>query len=90
MQDYRNDYSTNGAVSPHQDIDIKFLVAKVKGNCYWDLLSVILFLGLGVLIMLYTSPRYAVTARVLVNGYTSQGKGLTGLSEGNLLEDLNL
>ncbi len=89
MQDYRNEYSANG-VTPHQDVDIKFLVAKVIGNWYWYLLSIILFLGLGILIMIYTSPRYAVTARVLVNGYTSQGKGLTGLSEGSLLNDLGL
>ncbi len=89
MQDYRNDVGTNG-VSSHQDVDIKFLVAKVIGNWYWYLLSIILFLGLGLFIMLFTSPRYAVTARVLVNGYTSQGKGLTGLSEGSLLSDLGL
>ncbi len=89
MQDYSNEYAANN-ITPNQDVDIKFLVAKVIGNWYWYLLSIILFLGLGVLIMLYTSPRYAVTARVLVNGYTSQGKGLTGLSEGNLLSDLGL
>lgn len=89
MQDYSNEYAANN-ISSAQDVDIKFLVAKIIGNWYWYLLSIILFMGIGILIMMYTSPRYAVTARVLVNGYTTQGKGLTGLSEGNLLGDLGL
>ena len=89
MQDFNTDFGTNGA-SPHQDVDIKFLVAKVIGNWYWYLLSIILFLGLGVLIVLYTNPRYEVTGRVLVNGYTTQGKGLTGISESSILSDLGL
>ena len=89
MQDFNTEFGANGA-SPHQDVDIKFLVAKVVGNWYWYLLSIILFLGLGILIVLYTNPRYAVKARVLVNGYTTQGKGLTGISESSLLSDLGL
>ena len=59
MQDFNNDLTTANA-NPHQDVDIKFLVAKVIGNWYWYVLSVILFLGLGVLFALFSSPRYEV------------------------------
>ena len=89
MQDLNNDFTTSN-IRPHQDVDIKFLVAKVIGNWYWYVLSVILFLGLGVLIYIYTSPRYTVTGRVLVTGYNSQGKQLTGTDESTVLSDLGL
>jgi capsular exopolysaccharide synthesis family protein len=89
MQDLNKDFTVNGAPT-QQDIDIKFIVAKIFGNWYWYILSIILFLALGVLIQLYTSPRYAVTARVLVNGYTGSGKGITGASETNYLSELGM
>ncbi len=89
MQDVNNDFATSAA-RPHQDVDIKFLVAKVIGNWYWYVLSVILFLGLGILVSLYTSPRYTVTARVLVTGYNQQGRAITGTDESTVLSDLGL
>lgn len=89
MQDVNNDFAISTA-RPHQDVDIKFLVAKVIGNWYWYVLSIILFLGLGILVSLYTSPRYTVTARVLVTGYNQQGRAITGTDESTVLSDLGL
>ena len=89
MQDVNNDFTTS-AVRPHRDVDVKFLVAKVLGNWHWYVLSVILFLVIGVLIDLFTSPRYTVEARVLVTGYNAQGRAVTGTDETTVLSDLNI
>lgn len=89
MQDLNTDFNVNGAPT-QQDVDIKFIVAKILGNWYWYILSIILFLALAFLMFIYSSPRYAVTARVLVNGYTGSGKGITGLSETNMLSELGM
>ncbi len=89
MQDLNTDFNVNGAPT-QQDVDLKFIVAKILGNWYWYVISIIIFLALGVLIQLYTSPRYAVTARALVNGYTGTGKGITGTSETNMLAELGM
>ncbi|HEY2727052.1 MAG TPA: polysaccharide biosynthesis tyrosine autokinase [Parafilimonas sp.] len=89
MQDVSNDFTTS-AVRPHRDVDVKFLVAKVLGNWYWYVLSIILFLCIGFLIYLFTSPRYTVEARVLVTGYNAQGRAVTGTDETTVLSDLNI
>ena len=89
MADLNNDFAISTA-RPHQDVDIKFLVAKVIGNWYWYVLSIILFIGLGILVDIYTSPRYTVTTRVLVTGYNAGGHQLTGTDESTLLSDMGL
>jgi capsular exopolysaccharide synthesis family protein len=89
MQDVNNDFTTS-AVRPHRDVDVKFLVAKVLGNWYWYVVSIILFILIGVLVFLFTSPRYTVEARVLVTGYNPQGRAVTGTDESTVLNDLNI
>lgn len=89
MQDFNNDLGSNNPTQ-HQDVDIKFLVAKVIGNWYWYVLSIILFIGLGVLFALFSAPRYEVKGRVLVTGYGPQGRTITGTSEATMLNDLGL
>jgi tyrosine-protein kinase Etk/Wzc len=87
MQDLNNDFTVSNA-KPHQDVDIKFLVGKIFGNWYWYVISVVLFLALAMIIFLYVSPYYTVQARVLVNGYNSQGRQLTGTDETTILNGL--
>ncbi|MFT4153397.1 GumC family protein [Parafilimonas sp.] len=88
MQDSYNDLNVSRNVSPHHDIDVKFLVGKVFGNWYWYALSVFLFLVLATFIFFYTSPYYNVMGRVLVNGYNSQGRQIVGTDQATLLGDL--
>ncbi len=89
MQDVNSDFTTS-AVRPHRDVDVKFLVAKVLGNWHWYLLSLIIFIGIGALVFLFTSPRYTVAARVLVTGYNPQGRAVTGTDETTVLGDLDI
>ena len=90
MQDLNsNEFSTNSA-GRHQDVDIKFLVAKVLGNWYWYVFALILLLGIGLLLELFVSPRYTVTGRVMVTGYNPQGKSVTGTDESTVLSQLGL
>ena len=50
------------------DIDLKFIVGKALGNWYWFVISVIVFVVLGVLFMLVVTPKYNVAAKVMVTG----------------------
>lgn len=88
MQDSYNDLNVSRNVSPHHDIDVKFLVGKIFGNWYWYVLSVFLFLVLATFIFFYTSPYYTVMGRVLVNGYNSQGRQIVGTDQATVLGDL--
>ena len=89
MQDLNNnELIINNA--KQQDVDIKFLVAKVFGNWYWYVISVFAFLIIGALIFIFTPPKYTVTGRVLVTGYNPQGKALTGTDESTVLNELGL
>ena len=83
MQDSNNGFATNNA-RPQRDVDINFIVAKVLGNWYWYVASVGLLLIAGILIAVFTSPRYTVKGRVLVTGYNSQGKAVTGTDESTI------
>jgi uncharacterized protein involved in exopolysaccharide biosynthesis len=89
MQDLNNGFAANNT-TPQRDVDIKFIVAKVLGNWYWYALSVGLLLILGILIAIFSSPRYTVNGRVLVTGYNSQGKAVTGTDESTILKDLGM
>src|SRR5436190_9576002 len=89
MQDLNNEFTTSNT-RPQRDVDIKFIVAKVLGNWYWYVLSVGLLLILGILIAIFSSPRYTVTGRVMVTGYNSQGKAVTGTDESTILKDLGM
>ncbi len=90
MQDLSNTEFTTNNASQHQDVDIKFIVAKIFGNWYWYLFSLILFVGIGILIDIFVSPHYTVTGRVMVTGYNSQGKAITGTDESTVLNKLGL
>src|SRR4051812_23733538 len=90
MQDLNNDLTVNNNIQPHNDVDVKFLVAKVLGNWYWYIISVAIFLLIGVIVFYYTSPYYTVQARVLVSGYNSQGRQVVGTDESTLLSELNM
>ena len=63
MQDFNNnnEISVN---AKQQDVDIKFLFAKVFGNWYWYVISFVLLAVLALVIYLFTAPRYTVTGRV--------------------------
>ena len=87
MQDLNNDF-TVGNGKPHQDVDIKFVWGKIFGNWYWFVLSVVLFTALAIVLYFYISPFYTVEARVLVTGYNSQGRQLTGTDESTILSGL--
>jgi tyrosine-protein kinase Etk/Wzc len=87
MQDLNNEYSVNN--SRQQDIDIKFLVAKVLGNWYWYAVCLAVFAIIGVAIYLFTAPRYTVTGRVMVTGYNPTGRAITGTDESTALRDLS-
>src|SRR6188768_1182666 len=90
MQDSNNDFSTlSNNVQPHSDVDVKFLVAKILGNWYWYVLSVILFIIVGVVVFYYTSPYYTIKARVLVSGYNSSGRQMVGADESTTMSELN-
>ena len=89
MQDSNNGFATNNA-RPQRDVDINFIVAKVLGNWYWYVASVGLLLIAGILIAVFTSPRYTVKGRVLVTGYNSQGKAVTGTDESTILKELGM
>jgi tyrosine-protein kinase Etk/Wzc len=90
MQDLNNDLTVNNNIQPHHDVDVKFLVAKVLGNWYWYIISVAIFLLIGVIVFYYVSPYYTVETRVLVNGYNSQGRQITGTDETTLLSELSM
>lgn len=88
MQDLNtNEFSPYNAKT-QRDVDIKFLVAKIFGNWYWYVISIVVFLLIGVLLELFVSPRYTVTGRVLVTGYNPQGKSVTGTDESTVLNQL--
>ncbi|MBV9963266.1 MAG: polysaccharide biosynthesis tyrosine autokinase [Parafilimonas sp.] len=87
MQDLNNNELTTTNVK-QQDVDIKFIVAKVLGNWYWYVVSLVLFAIVGVLLELFVSPHYTVTGRVLVAGYNAQGKSITGTDESTVLSQL--
>jgi len=87
MQDFNNnnEISVN---AKQQDVDIKFLFAKVFGNWYWYVVTFLVLAVLALVIYLFTAPRYTVTGRVLVSGYNAQGKAVTGMDESTVLSGL--
>lgn len=87
MQDLNNDELSTTNVK-QQDVDIKFIVAKVLGNWKWYLFTLLFFSIIGVLVYLFVSPRFTVTGRVLVAGYNAQGKQVTGTDESTVLNQL--
>lgn len=89
MAEVNNDFTTN-SVKPHQDVDVKFLVAKVLGNWHWYVISIVVFIIIGLLVDLFTSPRYTVETRVLVTGYNPQGRSVTGTDESTILNNLGM
>ena len=50
------------------DVDLKYIVGKVLGNWYWFVISVIVFIILGVAFMLLVTPKYNIAAKVMVTG----------------------
>ena len=83
----------NGTVPPQQekqgDIDLKFIVGKVLGNWYWFLVSVIIWILIGILFMIVFAPKWNISAQVIVNGTNS--KVQSGLSsEAGMLSALDL
>lgn len=83
----------NGTLSPQPekqgDIDLKFIVGKVLGNWYWFIVSVIIWILIGVLVMIVFAPKYNISAKVIVNGDNS--KVQSGLSsEAGMLSGLQL
>jgi len=87
MQDFNN----NNEIpinAKQQDVDIKFLFAKVFGNWYWYVISFVLLAIVAMIIYLFTAPRFTVTGRVMVSGYNPQGKAVTGMDESTVLSDL--
>jgi capsular exopolysaccharide synthesis family protein len=87
MQDINTELPVNN-VKAQRDVDIKFLVAKVLGNWYWYLIALIILILIGLSLMLFVSPRYTVTGRVLVTGYNPAGKAVTGVDESTVLNQL--
>src|SRR5215471_9667206 len=84
-----NSNNSELAVSARQqDVDIKFLFAKVFGNWHWYLFTVLILSIIGLLVYLYVSPRYTVTGRVMVTGYNPQGKAISGTDESTVLQNL--
>lgn len=86
-------YNGNGEPQPStikkQEVDIKFVFAKVLGNWHWYAISLAAFIVLGILVELFFPPHYNITAKVLVNGDNS--KVSSGMpSETDLLSDLGM
>jgi len=50
------------------DVDLKFIVGKALGNWYWFVISVIVWLILGVVFYLVVTPQFNVAAKVMVTG----------------------
>src|SRR3954467_6877914 len=50
------------------DVDLKFIVGKALGNWYWFVISVIVWVILGVVFYLVVTPQYNVAAKVMVTG----------------------
>src|SRR5690349_13232851 len=75
--------------SRDEGFDLKYVIAKVVGNWQWFALSVILCLAFGVLYILYATPSFVITARVLVNGQNSS-KIQSGVTETDMLRQLGL
>ncbi len=83
----------NGTLSPKPekqgDIDLKFIVGKVFGNWYWFVISVIIWILIGILFMIVFAPKWNISSKVIVNGTNS--KVQSGLSsEAGMLSDLDL
>ena len=83
----------NGTLSPQSektgDIDLKFIVGKVLGNWYWFVISVIVWILIGILFMIVFAPKWNINAKVIVNGTNS--KVQSGISsEAGMLSDLGL
>ncbi len=83
----------NGTLSPQPekqgDIDLKFIVGKVLGNWYWFVISVIVWILIGILFMVVFAPKWNISAKVIVNGANS--KVQSGMSsEAGMLSDLDL
>jgi tyrosine-protein kinase Etk/Wzc len=78
-----------GYTKQEEGFDFKYLVAKVAGNWKWFALSLILTVGVGVLYLLYATPTFTVTARILVNGDNSK-KISSGINETSILNELGL
>ena len=83
----------NSTLSPQSekqgDIDLKFIVGKVLGNWYWFVVSVIIWILIGILFMIVFAPKYNISAKVIVNGVNS--KVQSGMaSESGMLSDLGL
>lgn len=87
MQDINTELPTNN-VKAQRDVDIKFIVAKILGNWYWYVVALVCFTLIGIGLMLFVSPRYTVTGRVLVTGYNPAGKAVTGVDESTVLNQL--
>ena len=71
------------------DVDLKFIVGKALGNWYWFVLSVFICVLFGVLFMMIATPKFNVTARVMVTGpnpHLPSGSS----DESMLLSDINM
>ncbi len=88
MQDVNSNNSEFAVSARQQDVDIKFLFAKVFGNWYWYLFTVVILSIIGLLVYLYVAPHYTVTGRVMVTGYNPQGKAVSGTDESTVLQNL--
>jgi capsular exopolysaccharide synthesis family protein len=88
MQDVNSNNSELAVSARQQDIDIKFLFAKVFGNWYWYLFTLFILTIIAVLVYLYVAPRYTVTGRTMVTGYNPQGKSPSGTDESTVLQNL--
>jgi len=75
--------------SENEGFDLKYVIAKVVGNWQWFTLSTILCLGFGILYILYATPSFIISARVLVNGQNSN-KIQSGITESDMLRQLGL
>ncbi len=71
------------------DVDLKYIVGKILGNWYWFVISVIVCLILGVAFMLFSTPKYNITAKVMVTGDSRRMTSGT-TSESSLLSDLDM
>src|SRR5689334_22586335 len=81
--------SIRSYISQNEGFDLRYVIAKVVGNWRWFALSVVICVALGVLYILYATPSFTITARVLVNGQNSN-KIQSGVTETDMLHQLSL
>lgn len=86
----RENFNSDAArLEKKNDVDLKYIVGKVLGNWYWFAISVAVCMVLGVLFMLTTTPKYNVSAKIMITGVN--GRLPSGMaSESSVLSELDL